>query len=180
MKTFEVELRALLTKEKYDELVTRFNKQAKGIVDDADTYTFLTPKYNIKIKNRTTLGKAKITVKKGAEYQQQVDEYELPINPQDIDRAVALITALGFEKHIPSKQRRIDYAVDGMVISLKHETNWGYHIEAEIIVESEKDIAAAKQKLHTFFTDLAITPMTEQEMRKLINTILQKYDIDSI
>lgn len=180
MKTFEVELRALLTKNQHDSLLKQFSKTSKGQRDDAEVYTFLTKYMNIKIKKLVTQGKAKITVKKGAEYKQGVDETELPINPSDIQKAVKLITALGYKKHIPSIHKRTNFVIDGIQVALKHETNWKYHMEAEIVVKNEKEIESAKQKLHAFFKKLHITPMTEEQTRTLINSILVKYNIDVI
>jgi len=178
MQHFEVELRALLKKKQYDSLVKHFNTLAKGELDDAETYTFLNKNYNIKIKNLVSKNKAKITVKKGAEYAQQADETELTIEPHQINNAIQLISSLGFPKHIPSKQRRINYLVNGITISLKHETNWKYHIEVEIIVKNKKEIPQAKKKLRNFLHALHITPMTEEENRTLVNGILKKYNMD--
>lgn len=180
MKTYEVELRALLSKKRHDELSIQFEAITPGEIDDAETYTFLTSRINIKVKNMTSRNKAKITVKNGAEYSQQTDESELPINPKDIRKAVELITALGYPKHIPSLQKRINYQIGDITVSLKHETNWKYHIEAEIVVDSEEKIPEAKEKLHKFFKDLGITPMTEQENRALVNSVVVKYGLDLI
>ena len=180
MKTYEVELRALISKEQHNSLLQYFNKLAKGEIDNAKTYTFLTSKLNIKVKNQITKNKAKITVKKGAEYQQQVDETELLINPKDVENAVKLITALGFKKHISSIQKRINYVLDEIIVSLKHETNWKYHIEAEIVVKTKTKIPKAKEKLKQFFKKLGIKPMTEEETRTLINSIRKKYGLEEI
>ncbi len=180
MKTYEVELRALISENKYSSLLKYFNNITKGDVDNAKTYTFLTPKLNIKVKNQITKNKAKITVKKGAEYQQQVDETELPINPKDVEKAVKLITALGFKKHISSIQKRINYVLDEIIVSLKHETNWKYHIEAEIVVNTKTKIPVAKEKLKLFFKKLGIKPMTEEETRTLINSIRERYGLEEI
>lgn len=177
---FEVELRALITEDQYNSLREKFDAAVKGDVDDAETYTFLTKDINIKVKNRTTKKKAKITLKKGAEYRQQAEERELEIDPSQVQNAVALITALGFQKHIPSLQKRIDYKIDGMSISLKHETNWKYHVEAEIVVDAKEKVADAKKRLHQFFKDHELKPMTEEQTRTLINSILKKYEIDLI
>ena len=180
MKTYEVELRALISENKYNSFLKYFNNIAKGEVDNAKTYTFLTPKLNIKVKNQITKNKAKITVKKGAEYKHHVDETELSIIPSEVGKAVRLITALGFKKHIPSIQKRINYVLDEITVSLKHETNWKYHIEAEIVVNTKTEIPAAKEKLKQFFKKLGIKPMTEEETRNLINSIIKRYGLDEI
>lgn len=180
MKTYEVELRALLSKEKHDELFIQFEAITPGEIDDAQTYTFLTSSINIKVKNMTSRAKAKITVKNGAEYSQQTDESELPIDPKDVKKAVALITALGYPKHIPSLQKRINYQIGDITVSLKHETHWKYHIEAEIVVDSEVKMPEAKEKLHKFFHELDIVPMTEEENHALVNSVVVKYGIDLI
>lgn len=180
MKSYEVELRALLTEEKYQELKKFFDEQAVGEIDDADTYTFLTSELNIKVKNQTSKGKAKITVKKGAECKNSVDETELVIDPSEVDNAVKLITALGFENNIPSLQKRINYQIGEITVSLKHETNWKYHIEAEVIVHTEAEVVEAKKKLEKFFAELHLTPMTEKQTQDLINSIVIRYGMNEI
>ena len=65
MKNFEVELMALFSEGQYNILKKHFDSLAQGELDDADTYTFLTKDYNIKVKKLISKGKAKITLKKG-------------------------------------------------------------------------------------------------------------------
>jgi adenylate cyclase class IV len=180
MKTFEVEVRALLSEKEYKKLKSYFDSIAEPEEDNAETYTFLTNDLNIKVKNLTSQKKAKITLKKGAEYKQKNEEFELSIDPNDIQNAVAFITAVGFEKHIPSNQKRLNYKIDAFFISLKYEPNWGYHVEAELIVHDEKDVKAAKEKLIHFFKKLDITPMTEEENRAVMNKVLKKYKMNVI
>jgi predicted adenylyl cyclase CyaB len=180
MKSYEVELRSLLSQEKYDELKHYFDLQTTGVENNADAYVFLTSDLNIKVKKQTSKGTAKITVKKGAEYKQDVEEFELPISPADVEKAISLITALGFEKHIPSVQKRTDYDLGEIMVSLKDVTNWGPHIEVEIVVEKEADIAEAKKKLEAFLSSLGLTAMTEKETQDLINSIIIRYGMKEI
>lgn len=180
MKTYEVELRALLTKEQHTQLKKHFDSLATGVENNADAYVFLTSEYNIKVKRQTSKNTAKITVKKGAEYASDVEEYELPIAVEDVEKGIALITALGFEKHIPSVQKRVDYDLGEIMVSLKDVTNWGPHIEAEIVVHTEEERGKAREKLEKFFQDLGLQPMTEKETQDLINSIVVKYDMKPI
>jgi len=181
MKTFEVELRALISKKRYNELLKKFNSLAIGKVDNARTYTFLTPDLNIKVKDLITQKKAKITVKNGAEYIQGVKETELEIDPKNIKKAVDLIRAIGgFKKHIPSFQKRINFLIDGIFVSIKNDTHWKYHIEAEILVKNQKEIPSAKVKLKQFFANHNLKPMTEKENQKLVNSIATKFGFKKI
>lgn len=180
MKNYEVELRALITKEQYISLKKHFDSHATGVQDNAETYTFLTSTHNIKIKKLLTQKKAKITVKKGAEFEQLAEEIELPINPTDVARAIDLITTLGFTQYLPSVQERINYIMKNITVSLKHETHWGYHIEAEIVVNDEAEIQYAKNSITQFFNKLGLTPMTEKETRSLINSIRKKHNMEAI
>lgn len=180
MKTFEVELRALLTEKQYNHLLNHFNGLAKGEKNDMETYAFLLKDKNIKVKNMVSKKKAKITFKDGAEYRQQTNEVELPIHPKDVKKAVSFIQALGYPHYVPSKQKRLDYKIGEITISLKNETHWKHHVEAEIIVNNKNDISKAKEKLHTFFKELHLSPMTEEETRQLTNSVLKKFNIERI
>lgn len=180
MKTYEVELRALLTKEQHTQLKKHFDSLATGVENNADAYVFLTSEYNIKVKRQTSKNTAKITVKKGAEYASDVEEYELPIAVEDVEKGIALITALGFEKHIPSVQKRVDYDLGEIMVSLKDVTNWGPHIEAEIVVHTEEERGKAREKLEKFFQDLGLQPMTEKETQDLINSIVVRYGMEKV
>ena len=180
MKTYEIELRALLSPEKYEALKKHFDLLTTGIENNADAYVFLTSELNIKVKRQTSKGTAKITVKKGAEYRSDVEEFELPIDTAHVEKAIALITALGFEKHIPSVQKRIDYDLGEILVSLKDVTNWGPHIEAEIVVTEETEREKAKERLEKFFRELDLIPMTEEETQALINSIIVRYGMEKI
>ncbi len=181
MKTFEVELRALISKDQYQQLLKYFSKISSAEIDNARTYTFLTSDINIKVKNMISKGKAKITVKNGAEYKQDAKETELEIEPKDIKKAVELIKAIGkFKRHIPSYQKRTNFKVNDISISLKHDTHWKYHMEAEIMVKTQNKIPQAKEKLEKFFKDLGLKPMTENENQKLINSIVTKFGFKKI
>jgi adenylate cyclase class IV len=174
MKTYEVELRALLTKQQYKDLEKYFDSVAKGTSNDMETYTFLTNDFNLKIKNQIQKKSAKIVMKNGAEYKQQANEFELSIKPEEVENALYIMKALGYEKHIPSFQRRVDYEVGEFSISLKDETYWRYHVEVELQVEEEKNIPAAKEKILAFLKKFNLTPMTEEIARQMTNKALEK------
>src|SRR5437868_5111665 len=125
MKSFEVELRALLTEKQYHMLFKHFTSLSKGVKNDMATWAFLTKDVNIKIKDLKSKKKALIMLKNGAEYKQEVNEFDLPIDPKYVEKAVAFIQALGYTKYIPSFQKRVDFQIKEFAVTLKHETHWG-------------------------------------------------------
>lgn len=180
MRKFEVELRSLLSEKQFKSLTKKFSAHTKGKKNDMATWAFLTNDVNIKIKNQITKKNAKMVLKNGAEYRQHVNEFELPININDVDKAIDFLKALGFKKYIPSFQKRTDYQIGKFTVSLKHETHWGYQIEVELLVKNKKEVAQAKEKIRLFLKDLGLTPLTEAETKALTNKTLKKFHIKQL
>ncbi len=181
MQTYEVELRAFISKTQYTNLLKKFGSLSKGEQDNARTYTFVTSDINIKVKNLISRKKAKITVKNGAEYRQDVKETELEIDPKNVLKAVELVKAItGFKQFIPSFQKRINFMINGIAVSVKNDTHWKYHVEAEILVKNKKEIPAAKKKLRKFFEGYGLKPESEKNLRKKINHYISKYGFKKI
>jgi adenylate cyclase class IV len=180
MKQFEVELRALITEEQYNQLKKHFDTISKGDLNDMETYAFLTKERNIKIKKQIQKNKAKMVLKDGPEYMQQTNEYELSLDPSEVQKAIAFITALGYDRHIPSFQKRIDYNIGEITVSLKDETHWRHHVEAEIVVHEKSKIPEARKKLEEFFRQYTLVALTEEQGRALTNAALKKHGIKLI
>ena len=96
----EVEMRSVFDKNTYDRLKKFFIKSAKNLgEDDKDVYFFLLPDKLLKVVSNISKKTAKIVLKLNRIGQGSTfDENEIPISPNDCQKAVDMFLHLGFKE----------------------------------------------------------------------------------
>ncbi|BDM67210.1 hypothetical protein HEK616_06970 [Streptomyces nigrescens] len=166
----EIEMRARFDKEARDQLVDRLKRDGEDLgPDDKHIYFYVLPDQLLKVTDNTAAGTAKITLKgskigQGAAFA----ETEFTIAPADVEAAVKLFNALGFEgaMHEASNLRH-NFRFDGVEIAVKWSEAWGYHAEFEVLLDDGAPDAAhaeAAAKITDVADELGVTLMTEQEL----------------
>src|SRR5579871_3942054 len=98
-KTYEIEFRALLSKEKYQDLLLFLGKNAEDLgADDKRVWFFIMPDKLLKVTHNISQRSGKITLKltkigTGSSF----EEIEFPIAENDITKSVELFSALGHD-----------------------------------------------------------------------------------
>lgn len=177
-KQIEIEFRALLTRDKYDDLKDFLNTNSKDLgKDDKDVYFFILPDKLVKIVNNISKKSAKLAIKlnkigQGADF----EEIEIPINIKDIDNALKLLTSLNFTDNIMhSYQKRHNYLYKDVEVALKYSDIWGYHTELEIVIDDKSKKSWAESKIRKIANELNIKLMSDKELTKFTQRAEQDY-----
>jgi predicted adenylyl cyclase CyaB len=173
MQHIEVEHRSLVTEEKYRWLLDFLGKNAKDLGENnKHAFHFIFPDKLLNVVDLESKDKAKIALKlgkigKGSAF----GETELSIERSEFEKAVSLFKDLGFAEIIESRQQRRDYEYAGVELAVKYSAEWGYHVELEIVVEGQANIAPAEEKIKVVADELGLALMTQEELTALVKKI---------
>jgi len=173
----EIEHRARFDEEKYNELKSFLDSQAKSLgVDDKDVYFFLFPDKLVKTVHNVSKGTAKIVLKlnkigNGSDF----EEIEIPIQPSDFEKATKLFIALETGDYMRSFQKRINYLYKEVEIALKWSEAWGYHAEFEILIHDVQEKLLAEQKIFEVAKELGISIMSDEELKEFTQKAEKEY-----
>jgi len=165
MKTYEVECRAFVTKEKLEELREFLSAKAKDLgVDNKDTHFFILPEKLLKVVHNMSKNNAKIVLKSHAlGGGHGAEEIEVKIDTEQVDDSVKLLKQLGFVKIVHSFQERHNFLYKNVEISLKHSEHWGYHVELEVMTDKEENQAKAEDEIRSVAEELGLKLLTNEE-----------------
>jgi adenylate cyclase class IV len=172
MKTIEIEKRALLSKEKYEELMQFLIKKSQDLGEDdkETTYYFIKDK-NLQVVNNISKGTAKVALKltevggKGTN-----KEIISEIMPQQTEIFNAIFLELGFTHNMIVFQKRHNFIYKDVEIALKYSDSYKYHAELEVMSDIGKEIAAEKQ-ITVVAVELGINLLSLEEEKELASKI---------
>jgi len=177
-KNIEVEVRALFSKEKYLELKSFLDKNAKDLgQDDKDAYIFLLYTKVVKVVNNISKKTAKIVIKltRVGTGGNDTEEIEIPISPVDFEKSVKLFKELSFDQVQRAYQVRRNYMYKDIELALKFSSAWGYHIELEIMISDKKDQKLAEKRLTDLAAELDVNILTKKEQAEFVSKIDSNY-----
>lgn len=165
---FECEVRGFFKDETtFQQSLTKLKAEADRYEEDHRATTFFMMKdATLKVAHLQSKGKAKIAFKAGDIVHAKAQrEIELSLAPDDVANAVAMFEGLGFHDIQQTSQTRYNLWFDEIEVAMKWSKDWGYHFEAELIGQTESDIASNLQRLHIFCEnhDLKIVASDEFE-----------------
>lgn len=165
----EVEVRGLLSKEKWLNLVSYLKQHSNKYEDDNKlSYFFVISNGILKVNDEITKKTAKIVYKYGDESKNILDEYEITINKKDVSKAVDMFVKLGYENVNKVPQKRINFKYKDAVFSLKDTPDFGPHFEIEKKAKNKSDAIKKRVELKQMCKDLGIVPMSPKQIRDLI------------
>jgi len=177
-KQIEIEFRALLTKDKYDNLKDFLNTNSKNLGEDnKDVYFFILPDKLVKIVNNISKKSAKLVIKLNKiGKSDDFEETEVSIRTEDVNNAVEILTLLNFTDNIMHfYQKRHNYLYKGVEIALKYSDIWGYHAELEIVIDDKSKKSKAESKIKKIANELNIKLMSNKELIKFTKRAEQNY-----
>ncbi|KWX02564.1 Uncharacterized protein LI90_3607 [Carbonactinospora thermoautotrophica] len=168
--TVEIEMRARFDQATHGRLVEYLTAHGEDLgADDRDIYFYVLPEMLLKVVKGITAGTGKISLKTNRIGQGTAfPEIEIPIALDDVEKAVQIFNALGFEEtmHRAFNQRR-NFRYRDVEIAVKWSEAWGHHAEFEVLVESEAtEAAAATERIQRVADELGVRLMTEQELKE--------------
>lgn len=177
-KNIEVEIRGLLTDEKYNQIINFLDKEGQNKeLDDRKTTFFIMPEKTLKITEKISQNKAKISLKTGdIVLDNSQTEFEIEIDPSEFAIAENIFIKLGFNQIQHTEQKRINYDYEEVEFAIKWSVDWGYHFEMEKMVSNESEVGEARETLHKLATKLDLEVMSEEEFGRRCKEIDNKYN----
>lgn len=174
-KKVEVELRGILSKEKFDILSNKIDGEYSGKDDNKETYFYVTTDFILKIELRDNSREIFLVVKDGDETKNALEEIEIRLDSSDLHKLIKIFSILGYSKINIVKQKRRNYFLeDNIVLSLKYTEDWGYHFEIEKIVDIN-DAEETKRILADRCKSFDLKFMNGPEIAEKINEINKKH-----
>jgi len=181
LANFEVEIRGLITKEKYIELETLFAREGKFkyaknrillCYPDPNTGS-LVEECKIDIRIRTTNGIPEIIIKEGEWGGENESRKELFLRGKkgEFDKMVMMLAALGHKKGIFAERRGAVYMYKGIEFSLVEVPDHSFYFEAEVMVKSKDRQKLATEKILKICAELGLKPLSQQEFYDYINRL---------
>jgi len=176
-RNFEIELRSMFDKVKYDQLLDFLSKNAEDLgEDDKDVFFFLFPDKLLKVVNNTSQNSAKIVLKLNRIGQaSDFDETEVPIQPSDYEKAVEMFKHLGFNEIQNTFQKRHNFIYKGVELALKYSNTWGYHLELEIVVHEESEKDNAEKKIREVAKELEAHILSNEGLAEFTKKVDEDY-----
>jgi len=121
-KTIEIEYRSIFDEDTYSRLKVFLDAKAKNLgEDDKDVFFFIFPDKLLKVVDNMSKKTAKIVLKlnkigRGNDF----EEIEIPIQQEDVKKAIRVFTVLGFIELQNSFQKRQNYLYKGVELALKY------------------------------------------------------------
>lgn len=166
----EIEMRARFSQEAHDQLISRLEQDGEDLGrDDKHIYFYVLPDQLLKVTDNIATNTAKITLKTSKIGQGTAfPETEIPIAREDVEGAVRVFNALGFEEtmHEAYNQRR-NFRFGGVEIAVKWSEAWGHHAEFEVLLGDDPSSAAvqvAQDRINSVARELGVRLMSEEEL----------------
>jgi adenylate cyclase class IV len=176
--TIEVEKRGILTKKEYEILPKKIMAlSAKDLgKNDTKTIFYAGSDAQLKVQVRNSKKQAKIAWKSGGfDGASSRKEIEVGIDFNDIKSAEHLIDVLmPTARKVLTFQKRHDFSVNGLTISVKYSEHWKYHVELDEVVNTEEEVNAALERIQRLASELNIKLLTQEEEKSLVAGILAK------
>lgn len=179
-KNIEVELRSRFSKEKYEELLSFFEKNAKHLGDDdKEIWFYVMEDKLLRVTHNISKGNGKITLKLNKiGFGSSFEEIEFYIDEKDVKKAVNVFNILGHEDlHEPQVLRK-NFEYKGVEFALKYSESWGYHMELEILVSDKSEEVEADKRIREAAKELGVDIMSDKELFEFTQDLERKYDLN--
>lgn len=167
----ELELRGRLTEEAYRSAKQQLEQDCTPVGNNKTSQFFVFPRGILKVSEHENPAKSVLSVKIGDEAASNLEEHESEFKAGSYEQLVSFLRGLGYEPKEEVIQKRTDYKVDGCTISLKYTDSWGFHFEAEKMVDDSEDDSQAREELLALCTRYGLTPMSAEELAAFLKTL---------
>jgi predicted adenylyl cyclase CyaB len=158
----EVEIRSFISKEKYEELLEFFNRNATIEKEDTQETHYFDCEQDLRIQ-KNNFG-SKIWMKKGKIHDDYREEIEVYTKGDDFEKIKSLFENLGHKTQIIWLRDRKQFKWKGIKVCLDYTKGYGYIIELEKIGSNENKeeiLQELKQKLKEL--NIELTPKEDFE-----------------
>lgn len=175
-QNIEVELRGLMSEEKYNQIIVFLSKRASHTIDDSKiSHFFVVPHGILKISSQPINNTAKISYKDGNVSKNILMEYEIPISPDDTEKVIRMFKDLGYRNVNEVRQNRINFKYKEAEIAIKITPDFGPHFEIEMMARDKVDAIKKRLRIQMLCNELKLIPLTGRQMDKLVYSINKKH-----
>ena len=160
MQNIEVEVKSLIAKEKYEELIEFFNKEGKFLKEDYQETYYFDCAEDVRIQKNNFF--SKIVMKSGKVHDEQREELEIKFPKEDFENLERIFAAAGVNVKIKWFRNRLAFEWNDLSVMLDYTKGYGYIIEVEKMSDDagkEEALKLIKQKLVDLKVD--VTPRVE-------------------
>lgn len=156
----EVEVRSFISKEKFDELLEYFKKNANYLGEDYQETFYFDCNQDLRIQKNNHF--AKIWLKKGELHDEQREEIEIKVDRDDFKKLEEIFKALGHGIEVKWYRTRHSFDWNNITVAIDFTKGYGYIIELEKMSEdTDKDQSLELLKTKMAELDIEITPKEE-------------------
>lgn len=174
---YEIEHRAILSKQQYENLKVLLSTQAKSLgSDDKDVSYYIFPEKLLKVVRNISKGTGVLSLKLNALGQGSAfKEFEVvfPIEQFDVMNTICGEVSTP-QQIIVGTQKRSNFEYQGVEIALKWSEDWGYHVELEKLISNLADKDAADAAIVKVAKHFSITLMSEEEVAAFARSVKEK------
>lgn len=159
----EVELRSVIDKKRYEELIKFFSGKARLINEDYQETHYLDEKGDIRIQRNKFY--SKFWTKKGNLHDPQREEHEVKFSVDEFQNLESAMKLLGFSTKIKWLRNRHTFDWEGINVMVDYTKGYGYIIELERLSDEknkDQDLMLLKKK----FKELGLAPTPREELDK--------------
>jgi predicted adenylyl cyclase CyaB len=163
-ENLEIEIRAFISKEKYEELLEFFNKNSKFIKEDSQETHYFDCEQDLRIQKNNK--GSKIWLKKGKIHDDAREEIEIYTENENFDKLGKLFNGLGHNIEIKWLRKRNQFDWNGIKVCIDYTKGYGHIIELEKLgseENKEKILLELKDKLNEL--NIPLTPREEFDER---------------
>lgn len=178
---YEIEHRAVISEEKYEDLKVALDDQAKSLgEDDKEVAYYIFPNRLLKVVRNISKGTGVLSLKLTALGQGSAfKELEIPFPVEDFDTMNSICKEISVpEQVIVGTQKRSNYEYHGVEIALKWSEDWGYHVEFERLISDLAGKDAADAEILEVAKHFSITVMSEEEVASFARAVRERKTTD--
>lgn len=156
----ETEIRSFISKEKFDELLDFFKKNASLEKEDYQETFYFDCDEDLRIQRNNFF--SKIWMKKGQIHDDHREEIEIKFDKDEFENLEKLFLSLGYNIEIKWFRKRFEFKWNDITVCLDFTRGYGYIIELEKMCTEDTKIQEfenLKQKLKSL--NVEITPKEE-------------------
>lgn len=164
----EVEIRSFISKEKYEELLKFFNKNAEFVNEDYQETYYFNSLEDLRIQKNNFF--SKIWLKKGKIHDDYREEVEIKFHKDDFEKLEKLFKILGYGIEIKWFRTRHTFKWQEIDIMLDYTKGYGYIIELEKMSDEEN-----KEKALNLLKDKLKSLNIKETSKEEFNTKYEHY-----
>ena len=156
----EVEVRSLVSEEKFNELLDFFKENAELKKEDYQETFYFDCDEDLRIQKNDFF--SKVWMKKGNLHDDYREEIEIKFDKDEFEKMEKLFLALGYDVEIKWFRKRIEFLWDDITVCMDHTKGYGYIIELEKMCDDDnKEAESERLKDKMSSLGVEITPKEE-------------------